>query len=123
MDHHSLGMILQPVPHSLNGPPIKFISFQFGEKDVVRDRVKGSIRPEKQVLSGCRGRIQKSLLPLRSQESLRLLCHILYTKTSNTTAFPEAIIQVGSDIVKSHTAWPIHILPVKLMMCIMEDWF
>jgi len=33
-------MTIQPVPYPLNSPPIKSISLQFREKDVVGDRVK-----------------------------------------------------------------------------------
>ena len=35
IDHHSLRTILQPVPHPSNTPPIKSISSQIGQNDVV----------------------------------------------------------------------------------------
>jgi len=50
IDQHSLDSILQPlrlILHPLNCPPIKSLSFQFGEKDVVGYRVKGF--PEVQI--------------------------------------------------------------------------
>lgn len=40
-DHHSLGLILKPVPYLSNSPPIKFMYFQPGEKDAMRDHVGG----------------------------------------------------------------------------------
>ncbi|KAK4832304.1 LOW QUALITY PROTEIN: hypothetical protein QYF61_021703, partial [Mycteria americana] len=38
VDHYLLDVTIQPVPHPLNSPPIKSISLQFREKDVVGDR-------------------------------------------------------------------------------------
>ncbi|KAK4816210.1 hypothetical protein QYF61_013448, partial [Mycteria americana] len=37
VDHYSLDVTIQPIPYPLNSPPIKSISLQFGEKDVVGD--------------------------------------------------------------------------------------
>ncbi|KAK4826723.1 LOW QUALITY PROTEIN: hypothetical protein QYF61_010976 [Mycteria americana] len=41
VDCYPLGATIQPIPYPLNSPPIKSISLQFREKDVVGDRVKG----------------------------------------------------------------------------------
>lgn len=51
-NHHCLGTILQPVPHLLHNPPIKSLSFQFAEKDVVRDHVKGLTEVQTDYISG-----------------------------------------------------------------------
>lgn len=40
-DHHYLGTTSQPLPHPLNSPPIKSMSFQSVEKDVEGYHVKG----------------------------------------------------------------------------------
>lgn len=56
--------------------------------------------------------IQKDLLPLRT--TVVPVYHIPCTKASNTTAFPGANTQIGSDIVKPHTGQPIHIFSLKL---------
>ena len=45
-------MISQPVPDPLNSPPIKSISFQFEEKDVVEDHVKGITDTQVDDISG-----------------------------------------------------------------------
>jgi len=44
IDHHFLDLILQPVLCSLNSPPMKAISFQFGEKDIIGYLVKGLLK-------------------------------------------------------------------------------
>ncbi|KAK4827087.1 LOW QUALITY PROTEIN: hypothetical protein QYF61_014189 [Mycteria americana] len=41
IDHYPLDATIQPIPYPLNSPPIKSISLQFREKDVVGDHVKG----------------------------------------------------------------------------------
>ncbi|KAK4820330.1 hypothetical protein QYF61_023563 [Mycteria americana] len=41
VDHCCLDVTIQPIPHPLNSPPIKSLSLQFREKDVVGDRVEG----------------------------------------------------------------------------------
>jgi len=41
VDHYPLAVTIQPIPHPLDSPPIKSMSLQFGEKDVVGDCVKG----------------------------------------------------------------------------------
>jgi len=41
VDHYSLVATIQLIPHLLNSLPIKSLSLQFIEKDVLGDRVKG----------------------------------------------------------------------------------
>ncbi|GAB0185610.1 mitochondrial enolase superfamily member 1 [Grus japonensis] len=41
VDRYPLDVTIQTIPHTLNSPPIKSISLQFREKDVVGDCVKG----------------------------------------------------------------------------------
>jgi len=45
IDHCPLAAIIQPIPYPPNSPPIKSISPQFREKDIVGDRVKGFTGP------------------------------------------------------------------------------
>ena len=39
-DHYPLDMTIQSIPHPPNSPPIKSVSLQFREKDVMGDHVK-----------------------------------------------------------------------------------
>ncbi|KAK4818851.1 LOW QUALITY PROTEIN: hypothetical protein QYF61_020070 [Mycteria americana] len=41
IDRYPLDVTIQPIPYPLNSPPIKSVSLQFREKDVVGDCVKG----------------------------------------------------------------------------------
>ena len=41
IDHHSLGATFKPISCPLNGPPIKSISLNFGDQNVMWDHVKG----------------------------------------------------------------------------------
>ncbi|PKU40440.1 solute carrier family 22 member 7- hypothetical protein [Limosa lapponica baueri] len=41
IEYHPLDATIQPIPYPLNSPPIKSISLQLDEQDVVGDRVKG----------------------------------------------------------------------------------
>ena len=50
---HSPHTISQPVPCPLNGPPNKFLSFQFGEKNIMEDCVKGFTEVQINDVSGC----------------------------------------------------------------------
>ncbi|PKU45958.1 hypothetical protein llap_3726 [Limosa lapponica baueri] len=40
IEYYPLDATIQPIPYPLNSPPIKSISLQFGEQDIVGDRVK-----------------------------------------------------------------------------------
>ena len=52
IDHHFLDIVLTWVPHPLNGTPIKFISFQFREKDVMGNYVKSLTEVQIDDISG-----------------------------------------------------------------------
>jgi len=41
IQHNPLSTAFQPIPYPLNTPPLKSISHQFGDKDVLGDHAKG----------------------------------------------------------------------------------
>ncbi|PKU46894.1 hypothetical protein llap_2788 [Limosa lapponica baueri] len=49
INHYSLDVTIQPIPHPMNSSPIKFISLQFRKKDV-EDHVKGLIEVQVDVV-------------------------------------------------------------------------
>jgi len=88
-DHHPLDLTLQPVLHPSNSPPIKSVSFQFGEKDVVGYHAKGLTEVKIGDISG------SSLVHWCSDNASRLLFRLCLNLLSTKEILMEHTITYG----------------------------
>jgi len=80
IDYYPLDATFQPIPHPPNSPPIKSISLQFREKDVVGDRVKGLTEVHIDIICSSKPVSASTLL-------LKRIC-ILISRGTDETDFP-----------------------------------
>jgi len=83
---------LQPVPHPLNKPPVKSISFQFGEKDVMGDSVKALTEVQREL--GQEGSALGETIWLFHIISLSSMCHSIACRKIYSMIFPSTEVRL-----------------------------